>query len=106
MDRYEMSGESMNTLKSKLEEVKTSVDNSHTQLANLLSQIEGDGLWSGETMNIFMCYMKLLEQYQKSFTDAGGKSPITEAISALSSNETRVDNFYNLQEYLDLETIS
>lgn len=106
MENFEITSSNMIEIRIKLEEINTNVDEALCKLKTLLSDIETEEMWKGESEITFMLYMDLLKQYQTSFSSSAESCPITQAIDALKDCEKNVESFYSdFNEYKNMENI-
>lgn len=106
MENFQITSSNMISIRTKLEEVNTNVDESFEKLTTLLSNIDTDKAWEGESANTFWCYMDLMKQYHGAFSSSSESCPITQAIKALKDCEGNVESFYSdFEEYKNMENI-
>lgn len=101
---FRVDEDSMNQLMDVFGQLDAELNNAYSKFKTLISAMDNERSWKGESKKTFMAYMKLLEQYHEVFTAAGATQPVTEARKALSEYLANADTFYmDFAEYKILE---
>lgn len=95
MENFTLNGEKLKALTEDLKKIQEKLDAEYDKSKNLILDIESEKVWTGQSADVFLTFMYLLEQYHKSFTSASNENPIGEAIDSLAELEENVDTFYS-----------
>lgn len=106
MEDFRISGEAMNQLDENFKQVKEKIQSSADKVSQLLSQIESEKEWTGESADAFLAYMDLMNQYHHALMDVDGFQPLEDAEAALKELGDNIDSFYaDFAEYKEMEKI-
>lgn len=104
MQDFRISGREMNRLSEELKTVQENIDSSYKRISNLVEKVEDESKWSGKQKDTFLAYIKLMEEYHKSFTDNSEENPIKQALNGLKELDDHVEAFYtDFSEYKKVE---
>lgn len=106
MEDFRISGEAMNQLEESFKQAKTKINSSADKATQLLSKIESEKKWTGQSADAFFAYMDLMNQYHHALMDIDGFQPLNDAETALEELGDNIDGFYaDFAEYKEMEKI-
>mgnify|MGYP001571183057 CR=1 FL=1 len=89
-------GSVMDDMGNKMAQVKSIIEEAYKMSNDLYSnRLMNTTSWSGESYKTMLAFMNLTLKYHEKFTDAGGQSPVSEAVDALNEMTTNVQGFYD-----------